>query len=149
MFLNLSPGDRVADIQQRRERRHNNSYRVRRRQGGRRQEWRNRTRKKSDIQKSPRTERSDTETDAAGGEEGPSRYKQGHMTNVYLTDSDEEAIVDFVKEYKELYEKTSEHFKDKSREESVWVQFTKSRKLSVKVCKTWFDSQMTHYGKLM
>ena len=49
--------------------------------------------------------------------------------------------MDFVKEYKELYEKTSEHFKDKSREESVWVQFTKSRKLSVKVCKTWFDSQ--------
>ena len=46
----------------------------------------------------PRTEISDTETEAAGGEAGPSQshYKKGHMTNVYLTDSDDEAIVDFV-----------------------------------------------------
>ena len=31
---------------------------------------------------------------------GPSQsqYKEGHMTNIYLTDSDEEAIVDFVKD---------------------------------------------------
>ena len=50
-----------------------------------------------------------------GGETGTSpsqsRYKKGHMTNIHLTDSDEEAIVDFVKE--ELYDKTNEHFKNK------------------------------------
>ena len=51
--------------------------------------------------KRPRTEKSDTET-VAGGQAGPSwtRYK-GHMTNIYLRDSDEEAIVDFVKDHKE------------------------------------------------
>ena len=71
------------------------------------------------------------------------------MTNVYLTDSDEEAILDFVKGHKELYHKTSEHFKDKASKESLWEEFARSRNLSVKVCKTWFDSQSTHYGKLM
>ena len=35
------------------------------------------------------------------------------MTNLYLTDSDEEATVDFVKGQEELCDKTSEHFKDK------------------------------------
>ena len=57
------------------------------------------------AEKRPRTARSDTETDAAGGGVEPSQlcYKKGHMTNVYLTDSDKEAIVDFVKDHEELY----------------------------------------------
>ena len=60
-------------------------------------------------------------------------------------DSDEEAIVDFVEDYKELYDKTNEHFKDKARKE----QFTNSHKRSVKVCKTWFESQKACYSNLM
>ena len=76
-------------------------------------------------------------------------YKKGHITNLYLTDSDEEAIVDFVKDHKEFYDKTSEHFKGQARKESLWEEFTRSHKLSVKVCKTWFDSRRTRYGKLM
>ena len=64
------------------------------------------------AEKRPRTERSGTETEADGGEAGSHmrRYKKGHMTNIYLTNSDEEAIVDFVKYYEELYYKTSEQF---------------------------------------
>ena len=54
-----------------------------------------------------------------------------------------------MKDYEELYDKTNEHFKDKARKECLWEQFANSHKLSVKVCKTWFDSQRTHYGKLM
>ena len=61
------------------------------------------------------------------------------MTNIYLTDSDEEAIVDYceaiVKNHKELYNKTSEHFKDKARKEFLWELFDKNLKLSVKVSK--------------
>ena len=57
------------------------------------------------------------------------------MTNIYLTDSDEDAIVDFVKDHEELYDKTSEHFKDKARKEFLWEQFSKSRKLSMKVAR--------------
>ena len=42
------------------------------------------------------------------------RQKKGHMTNIYLMDLDEEAIVDFVKDHNELYDNTNEHFKDKA-----------------------------------
>ena len=91
---------------------------------------------------SSRIERSDTETEAAGGEAGPSQslYKKRHMI---LTDSDKEAIVAFVKEQETLYDKTSGHFKDKARKEYIWEQFAKSRKLSIKMCKTRFDLQKT------
>ena len=43
------------------------------------------------------------------------------MTNIYLTDSNEEAMVEFVKDHKELYNKTSEYFKDKVRSSSPRV----------------------------
>ena len=48
-----------------------------------------------------------------GGEAGTSqlqsRRKKGHMMNSYSTDPDEETIVDFVKDYEGLYNKTNEH----------------------------------------
>ena len=56
--------------------------------------------------------------------------------------------MDFVKDHEELYNKTNEHFKGKARKECLWESFTNSRKLSVKVCKTSFESQKTYYGKL-
>ena len=62
------------------------------------------------------SEKSDTDTEA-GEEAGTSQlqYKKGHMTNIYLNDSDEEAIVEFVKDHMELCDKTFERFKDKAR----------------------------------
>ena len=80
-------------------------------------------------EKRPRRERSDTETEATGEESGPSQlsYKKGHMSNIYLTDSDEDSIVHFVKDHEELYNKTSEHFKDKSRKEVIGEEFAKSQ----------------------
>ena len=57
--------------------------------------------------------------------------------------------MDSVKAHEELYNKTSEYFKDKAKKEFLWEQFAKSHKLSVKLCNTWFDSQRTHYRKLM
>ena len=72
-----------------------------------------------------------------------SQCKKGHMTNIYLIDSDEEAIVDFVKDHKELYDKTNEHFKEEARKE----RFSNCHKLSVKVRKTLFKLQRTCYGK--
>ena len=55
-----------------------------------------------------------------------------HHSRILLTDSDKKAIVDFVKEYEELYDKSSEHFKDKARKEYLWEQVTKRCKQSVK-----------------
>ena len=67
------------------------------------------------------------------------------MTNIYLTDFDVQAIVDFVKDHEELYNKTNEHFKEKARKDCLWERFPSSHKLSVK---TWFKSQRTRYKKL-
>ena len=118
----------MADIQRRREEREarereETQQQQQREEEAKRDEARS---EKSHLQeeghpeKRPRTERSGTETEAAR-EVGSSqsRYKIGHMTNVYLTDSDEEAIVD----HKELCDKTGEHFKDKARKEFLWQQF--------------------------
>ena len=93
------------------------------------------------LENRPRTERSNTETEADGAKAGPSQlhYKNGHMTNVYLTDLRRRLAKDFVKDHEELYDKTSEHFKDKARKEFLWEEFARSHNVSVKVPKTWFD----------
>ena len=49
------------------------------------------------------------------------------MTNIYLTDSDEELMMDFVKDHEELYNKTNEHFKDKARNECLWEKFANNQ----------------------
>ena len=65
-----------------------------------------------------------------------------------MSDSDEEAIVEFVKQHKELYDKTNDSFKDKQKEEGLWEQLAATRNLPVKTVKKWFDTQRTRYGKL-
>ena len=55
--------------------------------------------------KRPRTERRESEMDTEGGRDAgtstqfQSRCKKRHATNIHLTDSEEEAIVDFVKDH--------------------------------------------------
>ena len=73
---------------------------------------------------------------------------KSHMTNIYLAHSDKEVIVEFVKDHEVLYNKVSEHFKDKARKECLWESFANSCKLSVEVCKIWFESQRTLYSQL-
>ena len=106
-------GDTTADRQSRREereqrergrrQRNNRGRRGRERKPG----WRKPHTQEGVVEKCPRTSRSGTEMNRDGGGEADtsqlhSRYKKGHMTNIYLTDSDEEAIVDFVKDYEEI-----------------------------------------------
>ena len=67
------------------------------------------------------------------------------MTNIYLRDWDKEAIVDFVKDHEELYDKTNKHFKDKARKECLREQFSRSRKLSIRMCNTAIPG-LTHKG---
>ena len=54
--------------------------------------------------------RTDMDTDV---ESTQSRQKKGQMKSIFLSDSDEEAIMEFVKQHKELYNKTNDSFKDK------------------------------------
>ena len=74
--------------------------------------------------------------------------KKSKMTNIFLTDYDEEVMVNFVKDHDELYDKTNELFKNKSRKYSLWESFARRHKLSIQTCKTWFKSQRTHHSKL-
>ena len=60
--------------------------------------------------------------------------------------SGEEVILDFVMDHEELYSKTHKKSKDKTTKDCLWERFTSSHNLSVKVQKTWFKSQRTHYG---
>ena len=89
------------------------------------------------AKKCARTGRSDTETDTDGGGEAgifelQCRHKKGHMASIYVIDLDEQAIVDFVMDHEELYDKTNEHFKLQG----------------LSKCKTWFESQRTRNEKL-
>ena len=80
----------------------------------------------------------DTNTDV---ESTQSRQKKGQIKFIFLSDSDEEAIVEFVKQHEELYNKTHAKFKDKQRKECLWERLAATRNLSVSTVKKWFETQ--------
>ena len=77
-----------------------------------------------------------------------SRQMKGQMNSIFPSDSDEEAIVEFVKQHEELYDKTNDSFKDKQKKERCWELLAATRNLPVKTGKRWFETQYTRYGKL-
>ena len=66
------------------------------------------------------------------------------MTSIYLTESDEEAIVDFEKDHEELYDKTNKQGQKGMPLGDVCQQ-------SQAICQSVqdFESQSTRYSKLM
>ena len=56
--------------------------------------------------------------------------------------------MEFVKQHKELYDKTNNSFKDKQKKERLWEQLAATRNLPVKTVKKWFETQHTRYDKL-
>ena len=54
-----------------------------------------------------------------------SRQKKGQMKSIFLSDSDEEAIVEFVKQHEELYDKTNDSFKDKQKRNDFGSSYQK------------------------
>ena len=70
------------------------------------------------------------------------------MKSIFLSDSDKEAIVEFVKQHKELNDKTNDSFKDKQKKERFWETLASTRNLPVNTVKKWFETQRTRYGKL-
>ena len=63
------------------------------------------------------------------------------MMSIFLGDFDEQAIVEFVKQHKELYDKTHAEFKDKHRKEYLCERL-------VSTVKKRFGTQLATYGKL-
>ena len=89
--------------------------------------------------------RTDTDPDP---ECSQSRQKKGQMKSIFLSNSDEETIVDFVKQHEELFDKNHSKFKDKYRKEGLWATVAASRNLPVSTLKEGFETQRTRYGKL-
>ena len=65
-----------------------------------------------------------------------------------FTDSQETAIVEFVKEHPELYDKEHAHFHDRQKKEALWAEISAELKLQPFDVRRWFESQRTCYGKL-
>ena len=64
-----------------------------------------------------------------------------------FTDSQENAIIEFVKEHPELY-KEHGRFHDRHRKEALWAEISAELKLQPFDVRRWFESQRTRYGKL-
>ena len=65
-----------------------------------------------------------------------------------FTDSQEIAIVEFVKEHPEMYDKEHGRFHDRHRKEALWAEISAELKLQPFDVRRWFESQRTRYGKL-
>ena len=65
-----------------------------------------------------------------------------------FTDSQETAIVEFVKKHPELYDKEHARFHDRQKKEALWAEISAELKLHPFDVRRWFKSQRTRYGKL-
>ena len=65
-----------------------------------------------------------------------------------FTDSQETAIVEFVKEHPELYDKEHARFHDRQKKEALWAEISAELKLQPFDVRRWFESQRTRYSKL-
>ena len=65
-----------------------------------------------------------------------------------FTDSQETAIVEFMKEHPELYDKEHARFHDRQKKEALWAEISAELKLQPFDVRRWFESQRTRYGKL-
>ena len=86
-----------------------------------------------------RCEEEDLESHSAG--------KRARFSAVF-SDSQETAIVEFVKDHPELYGKENARFHDGHRKEALWSEIAEKLNLRSIDVKRWFESQRTRYGKL-
>ena len=105
-------GDTAEDIERRRREREERDERERIEQ-----EERDRERREESQERGKTRVRTDMDTDV---ESTQSRQKKGQMKSIFLSDSDEEAIMEFVKQHEEIYDKTNDSFKDKQKKEGLW-----------------------------
>ena len=113
-------GDTEADMERRRREREERDERERIEQEERDRERIEREREREESpDRGEKRVRTDMDTDV---ESIQSRQKKGQMKSIFLSDSDEEAIVEFIKQHEELYDKTNDSFKDKQKKERLWEQ---------------------------
>ena len=79
--------------------------------------------------------------------ESQSAAKRARVSQTF-TDSQETAIVEFVKEHPELYDKELAHFHNRQKKEALWAEISAELKLQPFDLRRWFESQRTRHGKL-
>ena len=79
--------------------------------------------------------------------ESHSAAKRARVCAVF-TDSQETAIVEFVKEHPELYDKEDARFHDRPKKEALRAEISAELKLHPFDVRRWFESQRMCYGKL-
>ena len=121
-------GDTAEDIERRRRKREERDERERREQAERDRERIERERREESQKRGEKRTRTDTDTYV---ESIQSRQKKGQMKSIFLSDSDKEAIVEFVKQHQELYDKTNDSFKDQQKKERLWQQIASTRNLPI------------------
>ena len=104
-------GDTAEDIERRGEREERDE-RERREQEERERQRIERERREDSKKRTEKRPQTDTDTDVKSIQ---SRQK-GQIKSIFLSDSDKEAIMEFIKQHKEHYDKTNDKFKDKKKE---------------------------------
>ena len=137
-------GHTAEDIERRRRKREERDEREMREQEERDRERMERERREESRERGEKRMRTDTDTDV---ESTQSRQKKGQIKSIFLSDSDEEAIMEFVKQHEELYDNTNDSFKDKQKKERLWEQLAATRNLPIKTVKMLFETVHTRYGK--
>ena len=65
-----------------------------------------------------------------------------------FTDRVEDAIIEFLQNHPEIYNKEHERYADKYHKEALWVQIAKELRLDVNDVKCWYTSKRTTFGKV-
>ena len=81
-------------------------------------------------------------------EEDLESHSAPERARVCSTFSQETAILEFVKEHPELYDKEHARFHDRQKKEALWAEISAELKLQPFDVRRWFESQRTRYGKL-
>ena len=99
------------------------------------------------VQTEERLEACEEEERCEEDSESHSAAKSARVCSTF-TDSQETAIVEFVKEHPELYDKDHARFHDRQKKEALWAEISAELKLQPFDVGRWFESQRTCYGKL-
>ena len=65
-----------------------------------------------------------------------------------FTDREEDAIIEFLQNHPEIYNKEHERYADKYHKEALWVHIAKKLRLDVNDVKCWYTSKRTTFGKV-
>ncbi|XP_013386501.1 uncharacterized protein LOC106155992 [Lingula anatina] len=90
---------------------------------------------------------SNTDTDVS--DTGPQIKKRKEKVSSNFTVAEEDAMIEWLKEHPELYNKKMSQYKDQRRKESLWREQGNRMGKDSEILKIWYKSIRTRYGKLM